>query len=71
MIDGAAMSASRSSNSYHKLIHTKQMIIFVAILFLLFASGTVVSGWLLYKLAQVDIEPRCYQMQHRFDNIKC
>lgn len=71
MIDEAATPASRSSNHCFKRIKNKEMIIAVAILFLLFASGTVVSGWLLYKLAQVDIEPRCYQAQHRFDNIKC
>lgn len=71
MIDEAATSASRSSNSYHKLINDRKMITIIAIIFLLFASGTVVSGWLLYKLAMVDIEPRCYQSQHRFDNIKC
>lgn len=34
------------------------MIITVATIFVIFLSGTMLSGWLLYKLTQVDLEPR-------------
>lgn len=30
----------------------------MSFIFALFLSGTILSGWLLYRLSQVEIEPR-------------
>jgi hypothetical protein len=40
------------------------MFIIVSAIFMIFLTGTILSGWLLYRLAQVELEPRDWPAQH-------
>lgn len=45
------------------------MVLFASVIFFIFLTGTIFSGWFLYRL--IHLETRCWQSQHRLDEVSC